>query len=157
MTYTPDYKALSATITNLTGGETDRVALMATFTCEVHHADPRVIWTGFYRVVAPGLLKIGPYQGRHSCLDIPFGYGVCGIVAQTGQRHIVADVNAFPGHIVCASSTRSALVLPVHDGDGTLIGIFDIDSDQPAAFTETDADQLSVILQTVFAPTKRSD
>ncbi len=121
MTYTPDCKALSATITNLTGGETDRVALMATFTCEVHHADPRVI------------------------------------VAQTGQRHIVADVNAFPGHIVCASSTRSALVLPVHDGDGTLIGIFDIDSDQPAAFTEADADQLSVMLQAVFAPTKRSD
>jgi L-methionine (R)-S-oxide reductase len=45
----------------LTHGETDTIALMATIACEVHRAHPFADWTGFYRVVAPDLLKIGPY------------------------------------------------------------------------------------------------
>ena len=60
------------------------------------------------------------------------------------------DVHAFPGHIACASSTRSELVLPVKDATGTLIAVFDIDSDQPAAFTMTDAQALGDILARIF-------
>jgi GAF domain-containing protein len=63
----------------------------------------------------------------------------------------VPDVEAFPGHIACASSTRSELVLPVWNKAGDLIGVFDIDSDQPDAFTQEDADQLAAILKQVFA------
>jgi L-methionine (R)-S-oxide reductase len=63
----------------------------------------------------------------------------------------VPDVDAFPGHIACASSTRSEIVLPVFDASGALIGVFDIDSDQPDAFTQTDADALTDILHSVFA------
>ena len=146
-----DYDTLVKTIAALTEGETDEVALMATLACEVHHADDRFDWTGFYRVVAPELLKIGPYQGGHGCLQIPFSRGVCGAAARTGEVQLVADVDAFPGHIACASSTRSELVLPVWNGQGALIGVFDIDSDQPDAFDQQDADQLSEILQQVFA------
>lgn len=147
----PDYPALAQTIRALTHGETDPVALMATLACEVHHADDRFDWTGFYRVTAPGLLKIGPYQGGHGCLVIPFDRGVCGAAARTGEVQLVPDVDAFPGHIACASSTRSELVLPVFDGAGALIGVFDIDSDQPAAFTEGDAQALAAILGETFA------
>jgi len=147
----PDYPALAQTIRALTHGETDPVALMATLVCEVHHADDRFDWTGFYRVTAPGLLKIGPYQGGHGCLVIPFARGVCGAAARTGAVQLVPDVDAFPGHIACASSTRSELVLPVFDGAGALIGVFDIDSDQPAAFTEEDAQALAAILGETFA------
>jgi len=146
-----DYDDLQKTITALTEGETDQVALMATVTCEVHHSDDRFNWTGFYRVVAPELLKIGPYQGGHGCLVIPFSRGVCGAAARTGQVQLVPDVDAFPGHIACASSTRSELVLPVFDSTGTVIGVFDIDSDQPAAFTQQDADAIADILHRVFA------
>ncbi|WP_323775477.1 GAF domain-containing protein [Leisingera sp.] len=145
-----DYETLAKTIASLTEGETDEVALMATVTCEVHHADDRFDWTGFYRAVAPELLKIGPYQGGHGCLQIPFSRGVCGAAARTGEVQLVADVEAFPGHIACASSTRSELVLPVWNGQGELIGVFDIDSDQPDAFTAEDADHLAAILQQVF-------
>ncbi|MCB2150422.1 MAG: GAF domain-containing protein, partial [Rhodobacteraceae bacterium] len=99
------------------------VALMATVVCELHHADDRFDWTGFYRVVAPDLLKIGPYQGGHGCLVIPFSRGVCGAAARTGAVQLVDDVDAFPGHIACASSTRSEIVLPVRAGDGRLIGV----------------------------------
>ncbi len=145
-----DYSTLSKTIAALAEGETDAVALMATVACEVHHADDRFDWTGFYRVVAPELLKIGPYQGGHGCLVIPFARGVCGAAARTGEVQLVPDVDAFPGHIACASSTRSELVLPVWNGAGELLGVFDIDSDQPNAFTQEDADQMATILAATF-------
>lgn len=149
-----EYVTLAKTIASLTQGETDPIALMATIACEVHHADDRFDWTGFYRVVAPELLKIGPYQGGHGCLVIPFDRGVCGAAAREGAVQLVPDVNAFPGHIACASSTRSELVLPVWNGAGDLIGVFDIDSDQPDAFTQTDADGLAAILKNVFCAVK---
>lgn len=145
-----DYNTLAKTIASLTEGETDEVALMATVACEVHHADDRFDWTGFYRAVAPELLKIGPYQGGHGCLQIPFSRGVCGAAARSGEVQLVPDVEAFPGHIACASSTRSELVLPVWNGAGALIGVFDIDSDQPEAFTQQDADHLAAILRQAF-------
>ena len=147
----PDYTSLAKTIHSLTEGENDTVALMATVACEVHHADARFDWTGFYRVTGPEMLKIGPYQGGHGCLQIPFARGVCGAAARTGEVQLVADVDAFPGHIACASSTQSELVLPVWNADGDLIAVFDIDSDQPDAFTAQDADELTEILASVFA------
>ena len=146
-----DYSTLAKTIAALTEGEDDEVALMATVACEVHHSDDRFDWTGFYRVVAPELLKIGPYQGGHGCLQIPFSRGVCGAAARSGEVQLVPDVEAFPGHIACASSTRSELGLPVWNKAGDLIGVFDIDSDQPDAFTQEDADELGAILRQVFA------
>ncbi len=146
-----NYDDLSKSISALTEGEQDEIALMATVACEVHHSDNRFDWTGFYRVVGPELMKIGPYQGRHGCLVIPFSRGVCGAAARTEQIQLVPDVDAFPGHIACASSTRSELVLPVWDRSGVLIGVFDIDSDQPDAFEQVDADALNQILRSTFA------
>lgn len=145
-----DYDALAARIAALTEGERDEVALMATVVCEIHTSDPRSDWTGFYRVTAPELLKIGPYQGGHGCLTIPFARGVCGAAARTRETQIVPDVDAFPGHIACSSTTRSELVVPVFGAGGRLIGVLDLDSNQPAAFNERDAAELAAILAGVF-------
>ncbi len=146
-----DWPSLKRNIAALCEGESDTVALMATVACEVHHADDRFDWTGFYRVVAPDLLKIGPYQGGHGCLTIPFSRGVCGAAARSGEVQIVDDVHAFPGHIACSPTTRSELVLPVWNRHGDLLGVFDIDSNTPAAFTRKDAEVLQAILADVFA------
>lgn len=145
-----DYETLTKTIAALTEGEDDLVALMATLACEIHMADDRFHWTGFYRVVGPELLKIGPYQGGHGCLVIPFSRGVCGAAAKTGQTQLVADVEAFPGHIACSSSTRSEVVIPFYNGSGQLLGVLDIDSDFPDAFTQADAEALENILKQTF-------
>ena len=145
-----DYETLAKTIEALTEGEDDVISLMATIACEIHMADDRFHWTGFYRVVGPDLLKIGPYQGGHGCLVIPFSRGVCGAAAKTGETQLVADVNAFPGHIACSSSTRSEVVIPVWNGAGELLGVLDIDSDFPNAFTQSDADALDAILKQTF-------
>ncbi len=146
----PDRRQITQTILALTRGETDIVALMATVACEIHHAHPLADWTGFYRVTAPDLLKIGPYQGGHGCLVIPFSRGVCGAAARTGQVQNIPDVDAFPGHIACAATTRSELVLPVCDGHGRLLGVLDLDSDTPAAFTAEDEAWLVALLAEVF-------
>jgi L-methionine (R)-S-oxide reductase len=145
-----DRPAITAAILSLTHGETDAVALMATVVCELHNAHPLADWTGFYRVTDPELLKIGPYQGGHGCLVIPFSRGVCGAAARTGQVQNIPDVDAFPGHIACASSTRSELVLPVWNRHDTLLGVLDLDSDTPAAFTKADEDWLIPLLAQVF-------
>jgi L-methionine (R)-S-oxide reductase len=146
-----DYQGVAASILALTQNETDTVALMATVVCEVHNTHPFADWTGFYRVVAPDVLKIGPYQGGHGCLVIPFDRGVCGACARTGQIQNVPDVDAFPDHIACATSTRSELVLPVWNGRGRFLGVLDIDSDTPAAFTKADEEWLTPLLAKVFA------
>ncbi|MFN3276086.1 MAG: GAF domain-containing protein [Paracoccus sp. (in: a-proteobacteria)] len=145
-----DYDEIAARIRALCAGETDEVALMATVACELHHSDARFDWTGFYRVVAPELLKIGPYQGGHGCLVIPFSRGVCGAAARTGQVQIVPDVAAFEGHIACSSSTRSEIVLPVFGAQGRLIGVLDIDSDRVDAFHARDGAALAAILAESF-------
>ena len=145
-----NYDDLDASLAALCHGETDTVALMATVACEVHRSHPLADWTGFYRVVGPELLKIGPYQGGHGCLVIPFSRGVCGAVARSGKAMIVPDVEAFADHIACSSTTRSELVLPVFNAAGTLLGVLDLDSDTPAAFTEVDAARLTAILAHVF-------
>lgn len=145
-----DWTALCARIRALTEGETDEIALMATVACELHHADERFDWTGFYRVVAPSLLKIGPYQGGHGCLVIPFARGVCGAAARTRQTQLVPDVDAFPGHIACSSSTRSEIVVPVLGRGGRLIGVLDIDSNRPDAFTDQDRRALEGMMRDVF-------
>ena len=145
-----DYAALAARVAALTEGVADEIARMATVTCEVHHADDRFDWTGFYRVTAPELLTVGPYQGGHGCLSIPFSRGVCGAAARMRAVQLVADVDAFDGHIACSSTTRSELVLPVLDPAGRLIAVFDIDSNAPDAFTQADADALQAILHDTF-------
>ncbi len=140
-----------ARISALTEGESDVIANMATVACELFHRDDRFDWVGFYRVVAPELLKIGPYQGGHGCLTIPFSRGVCGACATSCVTIIVPDVDAFPGHIACATSTKSEIVLPVFDRSGDLIGVLDIDCDQPDAFDDGDKAALEAMLHGVFA------
>ena len=74
-------------------GETDHVTLMAVVAGELFHAVDGFDWVGFYRVAAPGVLKLGPYQGGHGCLMIPFDKGVCGAAARNRQIQIVDDVH----------------------------------------------------------------
>jgi L-methionine (R)-S-oxide reductase len=147
---TVNYDNLGKQLRALTEGERDTISLMATVSCEIHAADDRFDWTGFYRVTGPQMLKIGPYQGGHGCLLIPFSKGVCGAAARTGLAQIVDDVEAFPGHIACSSSTRSELVLPVWNGKQRLLGVLDIDSDQPGAFDNSDATALTTLLRDIF-------
>lgn len=141
---------LIARIHALCEGEEDSIAIMATVSAELFHGVDGYNWVGFYRVVAPNLLKIGPYQGGHGCLVIPFDRGVCGAAARKGAIQLVNDVDLFDGHIACSSSTKSELVIPCFNQGGQLLGVLDIDSDQPHFFAWQDADQLDQMLRQLF-------
>jgi len=132
------YRELGAEIGALLGDEDDFVAAMATVACALHHGVAYFHWTGFYRVVAPRTLAVGPYQGGHGCLRIPFDRGVCGAAARTRTTQRVADVHAFADHIACSSTTRSEIVVPIVAADGETIAVLDIDSDEPDAFSDAD-------------------
>ena len=136
------YDQVFQRLDSLLAEEDDWVAAMATVACELHHAFEAFHWTGFYRAVSDDLLVIGPYQGGHGCLRIPFSRGVCGAAARTRSTQLVPDVRAVPDHIACASSTRSEIVVPVVAPSGRLLGVLDVDSDDLDAFDEEDRERL---------------
>ncbi|MBI5385869.1 MAG: GAF domain-containing protein [Verrucomicrobia bacterium] len=141
------YELALQRIRALIEGETDAVALMATIVCELHHGLDHFDWTGFYRVVSPGVLKIGPYQGGHGCLTIPFDKGVCGKCAREARTQLVPDVTQLLYHIACSGSTRSEIVVPVLDAAGRVHAVLDVDSDTLEAFDDTDARCLETVCQ----------
>ena len=150
---TERYAELHDEILAVLDGEPDRIARMATVSSMLADAFPAFIWTGFY-LVDPAKgdeLVVGPYQGKLGCLRIAFGRGVCGAAAAERQTQLVEDVHAFPGHIACDGRSNSEIVVPVTDGEGRLIAVLDIDSDQFGAFDQADAEALERLVQAVFA------
>jgi len=130
------YRELLAAADALTAGEPDGVANMANLAALVWQLVPGLNWAGFYRMVE-GELVLGPFCGKPACIRIPLGRGVCGTAAATGESQLVADVDAFPGHIACDAASRSELVVPVIR-DGAVIAVIDCDSPRPARFDADD-------------------
>jgi L-methionine (R)-S-oxide reductase len=123
-------------------GESDEIAVLATVAAELRHAFPHFHWVGFYRVVSPGQLKVGPYQGGHGCLSIPFDRGLCGRCASEKLTQIAADVTQIPYHIACSGTTRSEIVVPVFDTWGDVRSVLDVDSDFADIFDAVDQQAL---------------
>jgi L-methionine (R)-S-oxide reductase len=132
------YAQLTADLEATLDGIDDAVASMATVACLVFERVPGVSFAGFYRRVAPELLRIGPYQGPLGCLEIPFSRGVCGAAAREASTQLVRDVHTFPGHIACDARARSEIVVPVLDARGDVAAVLDLDSHLPANFDERD-------------------
>lgn len=140
------YRELELHIDAVLGGIDDEIAAMATISSLVHHAFGH-LWTGFYRVAEPTLLRVGPYQGTLGCLQIRFGKGVCGVAASERRTIIVPDVNAFRGHITCDARAQSEIVVPVLDWSANLLAVLDVDSIKLAAFDEEDRAGLEQIVR----------
>jgi GAF domain-containing protein len=146
------YQQVAEEIAAVVEGEPNRVARMSTVASLLSHAFDSYFWTGFYVVdeTKGDELVVGPYQGTLGCLRIPFGKGVCGAAAATGQTQIVPDVHAFPGHIACDSRSNSEIVVPVKNEQGSLIAVLDVDSTAFGAFDEVDAVWLERIVAATF-------
>ena len=130
------YSELAVQARGLLHGERDRIANAANFAALVYHALPDLNWAGFYFFDGDELV-VGPFQGRPACVRIALGKGVCGTAAATRETQVVADVDAFPGHIPCDSASRSEIVVPLYDGE-RLIGVWDVDSPKLARFDAAD-------------------
>ena len=149
MTKSETYIQTAKEVAAVLDGETNNVARMATVSCLLSEAFEYYFWTGFYVVDLQKTdeLVVGPYQGTLGCLRIPFGRGVCGAAAQTGEVQIVEDVHAFPGHIACDARSQSEIVVPVYAPDGSLFAVFDVDSTEVGSFDAEDAEGLAPILK----------
>ncbi|WP_369060321.1 GAF domain-containing protein [Caulobacter sp. 73W] len=147
------YAEVAVEVASVLDGETNLTARMATVASMLANSFDHYFWTGFYVVdpLKPRELVVGPYQGTLGCLRIAFGRGVCGAAAETGLTQLVEDVHAFPGHIACDGRSQSEIVVPVFDATGNLLAVFDVDSDQPAAFDTVDQQGIETILAATFS------
>ena len=143
------YRELVDAARALTDNEPDPIANMANLAALIWQFVPQLNWAGFYRVV-DGALVLGPFIGKPACIRIPFGQGVCGTAAGTGETQLVCDVLAFPGHIACDGDSRSELVVPVVR-DGAIIAVIDLDSPELARFDEADASGIEALAAAIAA------
>ncbi|MEJ5208621.1 MAG: GAF domain-containing protein [Lysobacteraceae bacterium] len=137
------YRQLADQARALLHGERDRIANAANLSALVYHALPALNWVGFYFYDGKELV-VGPFQGQPACVRIALGRGVCGTAAQSGKIQRVDDVNAFADHIACDAASRSELVVPLFLGD-QLLGVFDLDSPEPARFDADDEAGLAAL------------
>lgn len=139
------YNEIIPQIEALVSGETDLIANFAN-TAAVMKEVFGFFWVGFY-FVKEGQLVLGPFQGTLACTRISFDKGVCGYAYTTRETVIVPNVDEFPGHVACASASRSEIVLPIFDGNRDVFGVLDVDSDLLDNFTQTDGDGLGRIVK----------
>jgi L-methionine (R)-S-oxide reductase len=121
----------------LLAGEHDLIANAANFSALVFHSLPQLNWAGFYLYDGRELV-LGPFQGQPACIRIALGRGVCGVAAESGQTQLVPDVNAFAGHIACDSASQAEIVVPLLRPEGTLLGVWDVDSPVRQRFDQED-------------------
>jgi L-methionine (R)-S-oxide reductase len=141
------YREITPQIEALIEGESDIIANLANVAAVLKEAF-EFFWVGFY-LVKDGQLVLGPFQGPLACTRINFDQGVCGHAYSTRQTTIVPNVDEFPGHIACASASRSEIVLPIFAHDDSVFGVLDVDSDRLDEFDQTDAVGLADIVKTI--------
>jgi L-methionine (R)-S-oxide reductase len=126
-------------------GETDLVANAANFSALLATQLPDINWLGFYFLQGDELV-LGPFQGMPACVRIPVTTGVCGAAVSSRQTQVIADVHAFPGHIVCDIASRSELVVPLYAGE-EVVGVLDIDSPLLDRFSRDDVDVVESLVR----------
>jgi len=139
------YEALYPQLEALVASESDLIANLANVAAALKEAFG-FFWVGFY-LVKEGQLVLGPFQGPIACTRIPFHKGVCGACYTRAETIIVPDVEQFPGHIACSSASKSEIVVPVFNLNGTVAMVLDVDSDQLDDFSQADAEGLEKIMR----------
>jgi len=135
------YPLLTAQLSSLVDGLPLPLPALSNAAALLWEALEDINWAGFY-LRKDDTLYLGPFQGKVACTVIPFGRGVCGTAAQSGEIQLVPDVHQFPGHIACDSASNSEIVLPLIV-NGEVVGVLDIDSPSLNRFDQQDADGLS--------------
>jgi GAF domain-containing protein len=141
------YDELAPQLAALVEGEADLVANLANVAAALKEAF-NFFWVGFY-LKKGNQLVLSAFQGPIACTRIDFDKGVCGHAYTTRETVIVPNVDEFPGHIACASASKSEIVLPIFEKDGGVFGVLDVDSDRLDDFSETDAEGLQKIVKIV--------
>jgi len=141
------YDEIAPQIESLVAGESDLVANLANIAAVLREAFG-FFWVGFY-LKKENQLVLNAFQGPLACTRIEFDKGVCGHAYRTRETVIVPNVDEFPGHIACASASKSEIVVPIFDRQGEVFGVLDVDSDKLNDFSQTDAEGLRRIVKII--------
>ena len=144
------YAELAQQAGGLLHGESNLIANAANFAALVYHALPDINWCGFY-LYDGNELVVGPFQGKPACVRTALGRGVCGLAAQSRTTQLVRDVNAFADHIACDAASQSEIVVPLVRADGSLLGVWDVDSPRLARFDEEDRAGMEALCKVFMA------
>lgn len=133
-----DYRGALEAVDRIVNRSADADEVLRGAVDVLHDRFPHYSWVGIYLVEGTELV-LGPWRGPEATehVRIPIGQGICGAAAASGRTEIVDDVNADPRYLACFASTRSEIVVPIVF-EGRVVGEIDIDSDEPAAFSEAD-------------------
>ena len=142
------YEELLLYTKGITYGEKDLTANLANVSSLINLALDDINWAGFY-IMKGGELVLGPFQGKPACIRIKVGSGVCGTAVAEDRTQLVKDVHEFPGHIACDSASNSEIVVPIHNPDGTVFGVLDIDSPLFGRFSEEDKNGLEAVVKVI--------
>lgn len=130
------YKEMNRKMKALLSESDHLVTNLANASALIWESLDRINWAGFY--IAEGdRLYLGPFQGKVACVNIPFGKGVCGSAAASGETIVVENVHEFKGHIPCDCASNSEIVVPLIAG-GKVLGVLDIDSPETGRFSAED-------------------
>jgi len=140
------YQSIIPQIKALVEGENDLIANLANV-CAALKEQFSWFWVGFY-LVKDDELVLGPFQGPVACTRIKKGKGVCGASWQREEVLVVPNVDEFPGHIACASASKSEIVLPFYL-NSQIVGVLDVDSEYLSHFDDVDAKYLKNILDLI--------
>ena len=142
------YEELLLYTRGLTMDELDITANLANVSALINLALEDINWAGFY-IMKEGQLVLGPFQGKPACIRINVGSGVCGTAVAENKTQLVKNVHEFPGHIACDSASNSEIVVPIHNKDGSVYGVLDIDSPSFERFTEEDKAGLEAVVKII--------
>lgn len=120
-----------------------QISNTANLSALLYRALPDINWAGFYFLDGE-MLRLGPFQGKPACTEIPVGRGVCGTAVREGKTLVVPNVHEFAGHIACDSASKSEIVVPLVR-EGKVWGVLDIDAPIFNRFDDTDAEFLQKI------------
>ena len=141
------YTSILPQLEGLITGEPDLIANLANISSALKEAFGWW-WVGFYWVKSNELV-LGPFQGPIACTRIKHGKGVCGTSWKKEKSILVPDVEKFPGHIACSSSSVSEIVVPVFDNDRKVVGVLDVDSERYDVLDETDVYYLEKLCEMI--------
>ncbi len=144
----PDREQLVETVKAAVSSVGSETALLQTAVELINRFSDGYNWTGFY-MMRGDHLEVGPYIGlatEHTRIEL--NRGICGAAAAHKKTVTVDDVRSDSRFLACSLSTRSEIVVPLMDGDQCL-GEIDIDSNQPAFFTDQDRTMLEAIAEVI--------
>ncbi len=132
-----DYSLIGRQIEAVTADVDSLISNLSNISALLNMEIPDINWVGFY-FLQKDILTLGPFQGKPACVTIPVGKGVCGTAVSADSFQLVPNVHEFPGHIACDSASNSEIVMPLHDKNGDVVAVLDIDSPTINRFDEKD-------------------